>query len=151
MYISLKKISNYLTLERWDGLTSIASLVWISPVSNFPDDIFGEMFALEFNKFNNESGSFQRIIPNQAHFFLFEQKVSTLFVVQEAEVKEIKTFLGVQSEFCSSFINSIFCLHWWNRHSICPFFGPRTVWQVYYRSNVKIKIHTETFKDIWIS
>ena len=107
--------------------------VWskIPPVSNFPDDIFGEMFALEFNQFNNESGSFQRIIPNQAHFFLFEQKVSTLFVIQEAEVKEIKTFLGVQSEFCSSFINSIFGLHWWNRHSICLLSRPGTVWQVY--------------------
>ena len=67
------------------------------------------MFSLEFNKFNNNSGSFQKIIPNQAHFFLFEQKVSTLSAAQEAEVKEIKLFQECNLSFvqASSILSSV--------------------------------------------
>ena len=48
-------------------------------LSNFSEDIIDEMFGLSFSKFNNESGSYQVIIPNAAHFFLFDQQVWLLF------------------------------------------------------------------------
>ena len=48
-------------------------------LSNFSEDIIDEMFGLSFSKFNNESGSYQVIIPNAAHFFLFDKQVWLLF------------------------------------------------------------------------
>ena len=72
--------TNWADICCWRGkLVKSRDFFFILFLSNFSEDIIDEMFGLSFSKFNNESGSYQVIIPNAAHFFLFDQQVWLLF------------------------------------------------------------------------
>ena len=53
--------------------------------SNFPFDILEEISEINFNKFNNDTGSHLALVPSIVHFFLFEN--STLELTAAASIK----------------------------------------------------------------
>ena len=62
--------------------------------SEFPWDILEEMSDIDFEQFNNESGSHITLVPCVVHYFLFNQVILcivnwTIYIIQIAYIETI--------------------------------------------------------------